>query len=172
MQLQELRKEIDRIDSELLALIQDRMQIVGEVAEFKRKNGLPVFAPDREVEVLNRLAEKVVDPNHTSGVVLLYGIIMDLNKLNEYRVVPKNIDVPTGLGGASVRAIIPNTPGTLCRYISPLAAAEVSVADIHSTALPGGKMVVDLELVGNTSNPNFAAALSVLADTSEKFTLL
>ncbi len=172
MQLQELRKEIDRIDSELLELIQRRMHIVGEVAEYKRANQLPVFAPERENEVLNRLAEKVADPNHISGIKLLYGIIMDLNKLNEYRVVPKSLDVPTGLGGASVRAIISNMPGTLCRYISPLAAADVSVVDIRYTALPGGKMMVDLELVGDTSNPNFAAALSVLADTSEKFTLV
>lgn len=172
MQLQELRKEIDRIDSELLELIQKRIQTVGEVAEYKRAHDLPVFAPDRENEVLNRLADKVADPNHTSGIRLLYGIIMDLSKLNEYRIVPKSIEVPTGLGGASVRAIISNAPGTMCRYISPLAAAGVSVVDIRYTALPGGQMMVDLELVGDTSNPNFAAALSVLSDTCEKFTIV
>ncbi len=170
MDLKELRNQIDHIDEELLTLFMDRMNLVTKVAEYKKANALPINAPEREHEILDRLDSRMGD--NMAGIKLLYGIIMDLNKLNEYRVVPKDLQVPSGAGGASVRAILSDTPDALCRYVSPLAGAAVNIANIRSQALPGGKLLVDIELIGNTSQPNFAAALSVLADTAEKFMLL
>ena len=38
--------------------------------------------------------------------------------------------------------------------------------------MPGGKMAVDIEMVGKIQDPGFIAALSVLSDTAEQFTLL
>ena len=112
------------------------------------------------------------DSDNVGGIKLLYGILMDINKMLEYTQVPKKIDIPTKLGGASVRAILSDRPETLCRYLSPLAAAEVSISDIHSQSLPGGKLLVDIELLGDTNNSNFDAALAVLADTADKFSLV
>lgn len=103
---------------------------------------------------------------------LVYGILMDLNKLYEYQIQPKEFEIPTALGGASVRAILSDHPGALTRYLSPLAAADISITGIHSQAMPGGKMAVDIEMVGKIQDPGFIAALSVLSDTAEQFTLL
>ena len=171
MDLIQLRKEVDHIDQQMLSLMLRRMEIVTEVAQYKRANNLPVFAPDRENQILARV-DTLVEGDYASAIKLLYGIIMDLNKLNEYRIAPKEIQVPTGAGGASVRAILEDTPSALCRYVSPLAASEVVISDIRSQSLPGGQLLVDIELVGDTSEPRFAAALSVLADTAKSFTLL
>ena len=57
--LQESRKQIDEIDQQLLELFQKRMQIVGEVAEYKKENHLSSNDPSREKAMLERNLEKV-----------------------------------------------------------------------------------------------------------------
>ncbi len=171
MHLLKMRQEIDTIDTKLLELIQARGEVVKNIAELKREKELPIFAPDREEEVLARLASQV-DSDQSAAVKLLYGILMDVNKLREYQHYPKEVTIPTKVGGASIRSVLADTPGTLCRFLSPVAAAGLSIADIHSTAMPGGKLLVDIEVVGDISNPNFIAAIAVLQDISESFTVL
>ena len=58
MELSELRKKIDRIDEELLALFLERMQLSGEIAEYKREHGLPVYNAGREQEILDWVARE------------------------------------------------------------------------------------------------------------------
>lgn len=170
MELQELRSSIDDVDNRILSLILERRRLITQVAKYKKDHHIPVFSPDREKQILERISKQTQDG--IGSIRLLYGILMDINKLHEYQQLPRDIVVPTDLGGASVRAILPDNPGSLCRYISPLAAAEVSIAGIRSHQLPGGKLVVDIELIGETKDPKFIAVLSVLADAAEKFTLL
>jgi chorismate mutase/prephenate dehydratase len=50
-----LRKEIDEIDSEILALLSKRAEIVLQVGEFKRKAKWDLYAPEREREIYERL---------------------------------------------------------------------------------------------------------------------
>ena len=52
MELTELRREIDRIDRELIALLEQRMDVSAGVAEFKKGTGKPVLDPARELEKL------------------------------------------------------------------------------------------------------------------------
>ncbi len=50
-----LRREIDRLNQEILALIQERAEIVLEIAEQKRSHGIDGYDPRREDEMLERL---------------------------------------------------------------------------------------------------------------------
>jgi 3-deoxy-7-phosphoheptulonate synthase/chorismate mutase len=50
-----LRGEIDRLNGEILALVQERAEIVLEIAELKRAQGLDGYDPRREEEMLDRL---------------------------------------------------------------------------------------------------------------------
>ena len=47
MDLQDFRRELDEIDTELLRLFCRRMAIVEEIGVYKIKNGLPVTDPER-----------------------------------------------------------------------------------------------------------------------------
>ena len=58
MDLSELRKEIDRIDNQLVKLFVERMRVSAGVADYKRANNLPIFVPAREREILADVAEK------------------------------------------------------------------------------------------------------------------
>ena len=56
MELTDLRREMDAIDRELLALFARRMALSGEIAGLKKAAALPVFDPAREEEKLRQAA--------------------------------------------------------------------------------------------------------------------
>ncbi len=58
MSLDDLRKQIDTIDDRILALLEDRANVVSHVADAKRGSNAPYFNPERERAVLDRLALK------------------------------------------------------------------------------------------------------------------
>ena len=60
MELKEIREHLDRIDSALVMLLSERMSFIPKVAEYKKKNNLPRYQPEREKEILaskRKLAE-------------------------------------------------------------------------------------------------------------------
>jgi chorismate mutase/prephenate dehydratase len=53
--LEELRRQIDTLDAHIVALLNERAKVVVEVGKFKQQSKLPVYVPDREKEVLDRV---------------------------------------------------------------------------------------------------------------------
>ncbi|MBU1669424.1 chorismate mutase [bacterium] len=58
MTLDELRVEIDNIDDKLLELYNRRMEYVHQVGELKNTTGAPIYRPEREQSILNRLKKQ------------------------------------------------------------------------------------------------------------------
>ncbi|MGI9239685.1 MAG: prephenate dehydratase [Verrucomicrobiales bacterium] len=58
MPLDNIRKKIDALDSELLRLLNERADLVHEVGEIKKKDGLEIYAPEREEKLLQSLIAK------------------------------------------------------------------------------------------------------------------
>jgi chorismate mutase/prephenate dehydratase len=56
--LDDLRKRIDELDEGILKLLDDRARVVGDVARAKLEANLPTYDPDRERQVLDRLAAR------------------------------------------------------------------------------------------------------------------
>ena len=52
-----LREEIDSIDHELVELLNRRAEVVVRVGQYKQRSGAPIYAPDRESEVLQRVRD-------------------------------------------------------------------------------------------------------------------
>jgi chorismate mutase/prephenate dehydratase len=61
--LKDLRVKIDLLDTELIRLLNERAELVHAVGEIKRAQGLEIYAPEREEQLLNALAAK----NHSQG---------------------------------------------------------------------------------------------------------
>jgi len=55
MSLDEFRKKIDDIDRQLVELLNERARIVVEIGKLKKETEKPVYAPDREKEVLEKI---------------------------------------------------------------------------------------------------------------------
>ena len=58
MTLDELRVQIDIIDDTLLELYNKRMEYVHQVGALKNTTGAPIYRPEREQSILNRLKEQ------------------------------------------------------------------------------------------------------------------
>jgi chorismate mutase/prephenate dehydratase len=56
MSLEELRKRIDELDHRLVKLLNERAQIVVEIGKLKNKTDKPIYAPDREKQVFEKIA--------------------------------------------------------------------------------------------------------------------
>ncbi len=57
--LEESRKKIDEIDMQIMKLFEERMNIVVDVAMFKKENNLEIFQADREKEVIQKNTDRV-----------------------------------------------------------------------------------------------------------------
>ena len=52
MNLEELRKQIDEIDSEMMILFKKRMSVSLQIGEYKRANNVPILDASREFEMM------------------------------------------------------------------------------------------------------------------------
>ncbi len=55
--LENARCNIDRINSELVSLLIERMNNVDKVAEYKAALGMPISVPEREKRILEKVSE-------------------------------------------------------------------------------------------------------------------
>ncbi len=55
VQLAQLREAIDSVDAEILRLVASRVELVLSISEYKRVRQMPVYDPDRERAVIERL---------------------------------------------------------------------------------------------------------------------
>lgn len=58
MNLEDIRKNIDAVDTKLLQLLNERMQYVKQVGEVKRISNTGIYRPEREKEIIGRLSKE------------------------------------------------------------------------------------------------------------------
>ncbi len=76
MSLEELRKRIDEIDKQLVQLLNERAQVVVEIGKLKNKADKPVYAPDREKEVLAKVTQANRGPLPDKTLVAIWRELM------------------------------------------------------------------------------------------------
>lgn len=79
MDLNELRKEIDRVDDELVRLFVQRMEVSAQIADYKKDHGIPIFVPTREAEKLRDVAQKAGSDMEVYTKVL-YSMLFELSR--------------------------------------------------------------------------------------------
>lgn len=53
--LEKLREKIDQIDNKLIDIVNERMEIIKEVGEFKKTSNSAIYRPEREQSIIDRL---------------------------------------------------------------------------------------------------------------------
>lgn len=76
MSVGELRKKIDRIDEELVRLLNERTGCALEIGKLKQKDGQGVYVPSREKEVLERVVSLSGGPLKGESLRAIYREIM------------------------------------------------------------------------------------------------
>ena len=116
MELNELRNEINQIDDELLKLFLRRMEVTDQVADYKREHGLPIYQPQREREVLKKVAEQAGDDKSAYARVL-FSMLMELSKSSQNKRTGRELELHRQIANA-----IENTPKLFPR--SPMVACQ------------------------------------------------
>ena len=81
--LKDLRKEIDAVDAQLVASLQERLNITARIGKYKAETGAELFCPEREEEKLEVLKKILGDYPYSEYVVALFRDIMDYAKLQQ-----------------------------------------------------------------------------------------
>lgn len=76
MSLEQLRKQIDTLDEELIRLLNDRVRIALEIGRAKKENGGEIYVPSREKAVLDRIAQLNRGPLPAKSARAIYREIM------------------------------------------------------------------------------------------------
>lgn len=74
------RKEIDKIDKELVSLFEKRLEVVSKVARYKKENNLPVYYEDREKVVIQKVEENIVNKDYLDEANKFFKYIMEISK--------------------------------------------------------------------------------------------
>jgi chorismate mutase/prephenate dehydratase len=76
MELKKLRNKIDKIDAGILDTLNARAKITLQISKLKKKHGRAMYSPDRESEILNRLALKNKGPLSDKAIKAVYREVM------------------------------------------------------------------------------------------------
>lgn len=135
MDLQDMRKKIDTIDEQIVSLFKQRMNIVHDVAEYKRLNKLPVLHTQREEQVLNRVAD-LAGENLADSTRFLFTTIMDLSKIQQNNQLTDNSPIIAKIKKAlTVKKQLPQSPLIACQGIDG-AYSSIAARDMF----PKGKL--------------------------------
>jgi chorismate mutase-like protein len=86
--LEDLRKDIDRVDEVLVRLLNERARCVCEIGLLKKEQGVEVYQPDREKLVLQHVRGVAAEgPLGADAIARLFERIIDEARRLERRVV-------------------------------------------------------------------------------------
>ena len=91
--LDQLRTDIDRIDEVLVRLLNERARVACEVGRLKKAQGIDVYQPEREQQVLAHVRNVAVEgPLGPEAIGRLFERIIDEARRLERRVVHDELE--------------------------------------------------------------------------------
>jgi chorismate mutase-like protein len=88
MTLDDLRKDIDRVDEVLVRLLNERARCVCEIGRLKKELNIEIYQPDREKQVLHHVRTVASEgPLGPDAIARLFERIIDEARRLERRVV-------------------------------------------------------------------------------------
>ena len=75
-----LRNKIDSLDDQMLDLLVQRFSVSREIGEIKASGGINVGDPNREQEIIDRLAEKLEGKLERDDIATIFGPVYHISK--------------------------------------------------------------------------------------------
>lgn len=165
-ELAALRTQIDAVDVELLALLNQRAQLALSVGELKRVQGGPVFRPEREAQVIAGLRSRNPGPLPPESIAPIWREIMSASRALE---APTRVAYLGPAGTFSEEAALGyfggSMQGLMCHSIDEVfrgtasGAADFGVVPIENST--EGMVTRSLDLL-------LSSPLAIMAETSLK----
>ncbi len=157
--LEELRREIDRIDRELLELFEERMELCSQVADYKRSVGMPILDVNREREVLAAKMELLENSELKDEVYSFFSGIMAISRnLQKQRLadIKKESTIQTLLDRAKAQITQPR----VCFFGANGSYSEEATVNFFG------------ESIRRFSNDSFAGVLEALSKGEADYAVL
>lgn len=156
MTLEELRKEIDRFDSQIVELLKGRMRCVHEVGIIKQNTASDLFVPERESALMERIIEKNDGELPEKALISIYRQIVSMGLLLE--------------GGLRIGYLGPegtwSHQAALARFGSNLELVPYpSFRDVFD-AVERGEMNYGVVPIENSTDGSVSQAMDLLGGTS------
>ena len=90
MTIDDYRKEINRLDSELLRIFNERANLALKIGEIKKEQGIPVYDPEREKRIFVAMTGANPGPLDVEAIVRLFERVIDESRRLE-RIRTKGI---------------------------------------------------------------------------------
>ncbi len=118
MDLNELRNEINSIDEEILSLFLRRMDITSQVADYKKAHDLPIYQPQREREILKKVADQA-GPDMGGYARVLFSMLMELSKSNQNKRNRRELPLHRQIAQAidQTPKLFPQAPMVACQGV-------------------------------------------------------
>ena len=78
--LSQHRNRVDEIDKQIVALFEERMKVVVEIAKYKFENDLPIFHKDREQQVIEKNLARLQNKELEKYTAQFIQNLMDVSK--------------------------------------------------------------------------------------------
>ena len=85
--LENTRMKINLIDSQLASLFEERMKLVVEVADYKKKNNMPIFDSEREKQVIENSTKLLKDKDLAPYFKDFIQSMMDISKEYQKKII-------------------------------------------------------------------------------------
>lgn len=87
--LEETRRKIDDIDSEIVTLFEKRMDAVNEIARIKKAHNLAIFDTDREKTVIENAQNRLKNQEYKMAVAEFFQHMMQTTKTYQRQIIKK-----------------------------------------------------------------------------------
>ncbi|MEE0954996.1 MAG: bifunctional chorismate mutase/prephenate dehydratase [Eubacterium sp.] len=87
--LEYYRKELDKVDAEIVKLFEERMDLIDGVTEYKIEHGREVLDPAREERKLSSVADQTSSAFNREGIQELFRQLMAISRKKEYDVMTR-----------------------------------------------------------------------------------
>ena len=105
--LADIRNRIDSVDAKIVELYKERIDILKDVAEYKKANSKPVLDVAREEEKISNLKSRVEGDFYKKAVEELYGQILSTSRLYQYSIIDSEEKI--GAFGFKMQDELPKT---------------------------------------------------------------
>ena len=70
--LEEIRERLEVCDKQIVSVLEDRMDIIKEIMEYKKENGLPILQPEQEKRQRKMLKEHVKENTYKEEILDIF----------------------------------------------------------------------------------------------------
>lgn len=183
MTLEEIRTEIDAIDSAMKPLFLRRMECARHVAETKAAVGGDVFVPEREAAVIEHRASDVEAEVREEYIAFL-GHLMSVSRRYQYGILYEMEEqaVEDALSQAGVSGTVPHSrvdvrfccnypQGNLNLFLNMAALNQVGILEM-GLEVKDRKQQVSMLLEGNVNERGMRRLLCQMAQEAEDFRIV